>query len=91
MREGAIPPPSAFKPWQEEQPFRNIRWPSSISALFSAAVIGVLVAAPATENVVPIESSAKTKSSGATARCLRNLERRFKIFFPFLLCKFLLN
>jgi hypothetical protein len=46
----------------------------------------VLVAAPATENVVPIPKSAKTSRSGATARCLRNLERRFKIF-PFLLCR----
>jgi hypothetical protein len=51
-----------------------------MSALFSAAVIGDLVAAPATEKVVPMENSASTKRRGATARCLRNLERRFKIF-----------
>jgi hypothetical protein len=84
IRDGAIAAPSAFNPWQEEHPFRKSCLPSSINAVRSAAVIGVPVVAPATEKVVPMENKARTKRSGATARCLRNLERRFKIFFRFL-------
>ena len=48
MREGAIDPPSALSPWQEEQPRRKISLPSSIAAVRSSAVIGEVVVAPAT-------------------------------------------
>ena len=72
ISEGAIAAPSALIPWHEEHPLRKILWPSSINALLSAAVIGAPVAAPATENVVPIDNNARTRRRGATMQCLRN-------------------
>jgi hypothetical protein len=68
MSEGAIAPPSALSPWQEEQPFRKICLPSSMAA-DRENVFGVdLIVALATLNVVPIPSSAIINSNGAAAR-----------------------
>ena len=33
IKDGAIAPPSALSPWQEEQPLRKICFPSSMDAV----------------------------------------------------------
>ena len=58
--------------WHYEHTLINNCFPYSIIELRYAAEIGLLVAAPATENVVPIDNKARTNRSGATERCLRN-------------------
>ena len=86
IREGAMAPPSAFHPWQEEQPFRKICFPSSIAADRAKASADLFGVALATEKVVPIARSARTKSIGAAARCLRYLDSRFT-YMPFVVRK----
>jgi hypothetical protein len=80
MSDGAIAAPSAFKPWQEEQPLRNSCRPSSIAAVRASAVMGVDVLASATENVVPIPKRAKIRRSGPAALWRRKRDRRFTFF-----------
>ena len=71
ISEGAISAPSAFNPWQEEQPFKKICRPSSIKTERSATVGSVAVTALATLKVVPMAKSANTSRKGPTALCLR--------------------
>ncbi len=67
MRDGAIAPPSAFNPWQEEQPFKKICFPSSIAAERAKVVGDCFTVALATEKVVPIASNAMIKRNGPAA------------------------
>ena len=71
IRAGAICAPSAFNPWHEEQPLRNICRPSSICTERSAEVVSADVVALATLKVAPTVSNAKKSRSGAAALCRR--------------------
>jgi len=67
MSAGAIWAPSAFNPWQEEHPFRNIWRPSSICTERSAEVVSADVVALATLKVAPIANSANRSRNGPAA------------------------
>ena len=72
ISEGAIEPPSAFRPWQEEQPKANIRFPSSIKVDFTVvSILFVLGSALATWKVAPSEINATVNSAGPAKRWRR--------------------
>jgi predicted hydrolase (HD superfamily) len=71
-------PPSAFKPWQEEQPFKNNLFPSStIVDLALAAIDDLAGAAVAAENVKPKDESATRIKTGVANLCRRNFDSFF--------------
>jgi hypothetical protein len=76
IKEGAISEPSAFKPWHEEQPFRNNCLPSSICAERAAGVGCAVFSADAESalNVVPVATNAKSRRTGEAKRALRKRE-----------------
>ena len=74
IRDGAIDPPSALRPWHEEQPLRNICRPSETRTLWEVFIVVSVadgVAPLAMENVVPTEMSATIMSEGAAQRWRR--------------------
>ena len=78
MSDGAMPLPSALRPWHEEQPRKKIALPCETSVDVPLVIVDcALGSADATPNAVPNVNSAATTSTGTARRWRRKLEIRF--------------